>query len=181
MLDAITPSIAFLTILGIGFVYIVMTAFFSAIGIGDDADADTHDGDTSSDHDTISIFSPKIIAIFMVGFGGTGFIATYYGIGLALATLSGLGSGAALGGLALLGLRLLHSQQASSEVRTSDAVGLPATVTLAIPSVGHGEVSVTVKGQYLTYSASSRGISFPRNSTVRIQAAEGTNLIVGQL
>jgi membrane protein implicated in regulation of membrane protease activity len=181
MLDSITPSLAFLTILGIGFVYILGTSFLSALGMGDDTDADAHDGDSATGHDTISIFSPKIIAIFMVGFGGTGFIATHYGVGLALATLSGLGSGAALGALALFGLRLLHSQQASSEIRTSDAVGLPAIVLVAIPTVGHGEVGVSVKGQYLTYSASSRGVAFPRNTTVRVQAAEGSNLIVNQL
>ena len=178
--DLSNQFLSFLTILGIGFTYIVGTSLLGAI-FGLDDDADSHDGDTSHDHETVSVFSPKVIAIFMVGFGAAGSLATYYGIDVILSSLIGLGGGAALGGLALFGLRLLHGQQASSEIRTSDTVGLPATVLVEIPTVGSGQVAVTVKGQYRVYNATSRGVSFPLNSTVRVQAAEGSNLIVGQL
>lgn len=169
--------LTFLTILGAGLVYIVLTAALSQFTGGDDTDA-SHDGDTDSGHDTISIFSPKIIAIFMVGFGAAGVLATHYGANVITATLSGVAGGGGLGGLALLGLRLLYSQQASSEIHISDALNLSGLVTVEIPTVGAGEVGVTVKGQYLTYGATSRGVSIPRNSRVRVAAVEGNSLIV---
>ncbi len=177
-LSELSPQfLTFLTILGIGFTYIVATSFLGMIlGIGDDVDS--HDGDASHDHETVSVFSPKVIAIFMVGFGGAGTLATHYGADPIISSLSGLTGGGILGTMALFGLRLLHSQQASSEINTSDAVGLPATVLVDIPTVGSGQVALTVKGQYLTYTASSRGIAFPRNATVRVAAAEGSHLIV---
>lgn len=174
---SLTQFTSFLTILAVGFVYILATSALGAIGGGHDADH--HDGDSSHDHETISVFSPKIIAIFMVGFGSAGCLATHYGLGAILATVAGLGGGLVLGSAALIGLRLLYSQQASSEIHISDAVGLTGTVTLAIPTVGRGEVGVSVKGQYLVYPAFSRGVAFAINSNVRIQAAEGSLLIVG--
>lgn len=178
LLSSLTQFSAFLTILGLGFAYIVGTSILGAV-FGLDHDADAHDGDASHDHEAISVFSPKVIAIFMVGFGGAGCLATHYGVSAVTATLIGLAGGSALGAAALFGLRLLHSQQASSEIHVTDTIGLSATVTLDIPTVGRGEVGVNVKGQYLTYSAQSRGVAFSRNTAVRIQAVEGSTLIVG--
>lgn len=178
-----TPQfITFLTILAAGFVYITVSALLGHI-IGD------HDGGHGGGHgghaghhgqDTISVFSPKVIAIFMVGFGASGAIGTYYGINVILATLSGIGGGIGLGALALGGLRLLYGQQVSSEVYIDSALGLTGIVTLAIPADGMGEVGVTVKGQYLTYfAASTQSIAIPRNTSVKVQQVQGSYLLVG--
>ncbi len=175
MFDFITQSSAFLTILGTGLAYIITLGFLGSFGGDHDADTD-HDND--SGHDTVSVFSPKIIAIFMVGFGAAGAIATHHDFGVTGATLFGLGGGAVLGAIAVAGLRLLHGQQASSEIVISDAINLTGNVTIDLPTVGFGEVSVVVKGQYLTYSASSRGTFIPRNTLVKVVAVEGTYLIV---
>jgi len=170
--------LAFLTILGVGLAYILVTGLLGHIFGGDnDTDGDVS-GDNDSSHDTISVFSPKVIALFMVGFGAGGSVATYYDLGVIASTLIGLGSGFALGGIALLGLRLLYGQQASSEISIGDAVGLTGIVTIDIPAVGTGEVGVTVRGQYMTYFAASRGISIPRNTSVKIESVAGSYLIV---
>ncbi len=175
LLALATQPLTFLTILVAGLVYILFTAALGHVVGGHGHDV-SHDNDTG--HDTISIFSPKIIAIFMVGFGAAGVLATYYGTDVIVATLWGVFGGGGLGGLALVGLRLLYSQQASSEILISDALNLSGLVTVEIPTVGAGEVAVTVKGQYLTYGATSRGVSIPRNSRVKVVAIEGNSLIV---
>ncbi len=61
-----------------------------------------HDHDFGGDHDhdhgggqssPVSIFSVKVIAMFLTGFGGTGWLASsYYGLGPAAATLWGTSS-----------------------------------------------------------------------------------------
>ncbi len=174
-----TPQfLTFLTILGAGFIYIVLGWLFSHV-LGDHADAhsDGHDGDHN--HETVSIFSPKVVAIFMVGFGAGGSIATSYAIGALGATLYGLGVGGLFGTIGLGFMRMLYAQQATSCVPMSAAIGQPAVVTSDIPMVGAGEVSLAVNGQYMTYSArSSSDDAVKRGSTVTIVGVQGTTLLV---
>ncbi len=173
--------LSFLTILGVGFVYVVLGWLLSHV-LGDHADAhatDGHDGDYN--HETVSLFSPKVVAIFMVGFGAGGCIATNGGLSVMLATLSGLGVGALFGGAGLLFMRALYGQQASSEIPTSAAVGQSATVTSEIPPGGSGEVTLSVNGQHMTYTARlKRDATEPvrRGYTVMVVAAQGSTVIV---
>ncbi len=178
-----TPQfLTFLTILSAGFTYIVLGWLFSHI-LGDHADAhsDGDTGDVDHNHETVSIFSPKVVAIFMVGFGAGGSIATSYAIGALGATLTGLGVGALFGTAGLGFMRALYAQQATSCIPMSAAVGQPATVSSDIPVGGTGEVSLSVNGQYMTYFARSvadTAISLRRGSTVTVVALQGTTLIV---
>ncbi len=173
--------LSFLTVLGVGFIYIVFGWLLSHM-LGDHADAhsaDGHDGDHS--HETVSIFSPKVLAIFMVGFGAGGSVATSYGVGPVLSALTGLGIGGLFGAAGLLFMRFLYGQQASSSIPMAAAIGQVATVTSDIPVGGTGEVSLAVNGQYMTYSARSAASVtqlIPRGSTVVVNAIQGTTLIV---
>ncbi len=179
----ITQQMTFLTILGAGLVYILTTSILGQFFGGHDGTHDGgHDGhDNDSSHSTISIFSPKIIAIFMVGFGAAGTLSTHYGADVVIGTLVGVLGGGALGGLAFLGLRLLYSQQASSDIHISDAQGLTGSVLIDVPAVGAGEVGLSVRGQYLTYFARSQGIPIPRQTRVTVQSVDGNTLVVSPL
>lgn len=165
----------FITVLAAGLAYILATGLFGAMGGHGDHVADGH----SAEHvnDTVSIFSPKIIAIFMVGFGAGGSLATHAGLHVLGASFTGLGSGLFLGAIALVGLRLLYSQQSNSEITASDALGHVATVSTAIPANGLGEVETTIRGQLLSYRA--RAITpFSKGSSVKITAINGTEVTV---
>ncbi len=182
LLSTLTLSgqfLSFLTILGAGFVYITLSWALSHF-LGDHADshdADGHDGDRS--HETVSIFSPKIVAIFMVGFGAGGSLATDAAFGVFGATLIGLLVGAGFGVLALLFMRFLYSQQATSCIPVSAAIGQPATVEIEIPSGGLGEVSLSVNGQHMTYTARHYGTaSVRRGAVVKVMSTHGTSLVV---
>ncbi len=171
--------LSFLTILGMGFVYIVLGWLLSSI-LGDHADshsADSSDGHGDShdhNHETVSIFSPKVVAIFMVGFGAGGAIATHGTFGVVGSTLLGLATGVVFGVLGLTFMRALYSQQASSEIQTSEAIGRRGTVTIDIPQNGVGEVSLSLNGQYMTYSARSMsGVAIPRTHPVTVASTNG--------
>ena len=164
-----------------GLAYVAMLGLFS---FGHDHDVGGHDhaaGDHPAEHTpTVSVFSPKVIAIFMVGFGAAGFMASELHQSIFPATAWAAAGGAVIGGLAYAGLRLLYSQQVSSEVMISRVVGKTGTVTVTIPTDGVGEVSLTIDGQYLTYAARCAVVCPPIHvgSQVSIVRYYGSTLVV---
>ena len=149
---------------------------------GGDAGHDAgHDGDSGGDEPTISIFSTKVLATLLMGFGAAGAIARYYKADLVLASLIGLGFGVFLGGLMYGILRIFYRQQASSLVPTSSAVGCSGTVTVSIGANSLGEVSLDLQGQYATYLArSTDGSPIPKGLSVRVVKTVGSQLVVEQ-
>ena len=115
-----------------------------------------------------------------MGFGGAGAMATYYNIGPVGSSFTGLGTGVVLG-LAMYGfMRLLYGQQASSLVRTEEAVGKSGTILTRIDPGSTGEVEVTIGELRRTYlaQASSRDISFAKGVRVRVASTSGGYVIV---
>ncbi len=169
------------------FTSIAVAAFIIVCGsfiFGHDHDVDHDAGDVGHDVDagdnepTVSIFSTKVIATLLMGFGAAGAIATYYGASHVTASLIGLGCGVLLGGVTYFILELFYKQQASSLVQTSDAVGCSGRVTVSIPESGQGEVSLQVDGLYCSYSASSTGGAIPKGEMVRVIRTLGSQLVV---
>jgi membrane protein implicated in regulation of membrane protease activity len=171
----------FLVCLLAGLAYVVASGILGMVfgGDGTSDSADGSDGDSGDSHDGMSIFSPKVIAIFAIGMGSGGSIATAYGLGFTAALLCGIGAGASFGGLLIFGARLLYKQRSSSDVQPSAAIGLMATVTIAIPSSGTGEVSLPVLNQYMTYLARSQSNQHLTKGTLaKVVAVNGGTLIV---
>jgi len=74
---------------------------------------------------------------------------------------------------------VFYSQQASSLIPTSAAVGCTGTVTVSIGAGQVGEVGVSVESQYGSYSASSvDGAPLPKGQRVRVIKVMGSQLIV---
>jgi membrane protein implicated in regulation of membrane protease activity len=137
-----------------------------------------HDADGGSDA-TISIFSTKVLATLFMGFGAAGAIASLYGMSHLMASLIGLGCGAVLGAAMYTVLEVFYSQQASSLVPTSAAVGCIGTVTVSIAAGEMGEVGISVESQYATHSATSMdGSPIPKGQMVRVVKAMGSHLVV---
>ncbi|MBI5134298.1 MAG: hypothetical protein HZA81_02855 [Candidatus Taylorbacteria bacterium] len=169
----------FISIGLLGFIYLAVSALFGGLGHdgdgGHDASAgDGHDGDT-----TVSIFSFKVIAIFLVGFGGIGAIMSHNGFSSAASVSGGLCSGVVFGLVGWSMLRAMYRQQSNSAIDTNNAVGQLGQVTVGIPQDGIGEVGVTVQGSYSTFSArteSGQPISFGRR--VKVKSNAGGQLVV---
>jgi membrane protein implicated in regulation of membrane protease activity len=169
------------------FIAIALGAFILIAGsflLGHDHDADHDHGDVghefSAEHEaTVSFFSTKTLATFLMGFGAAGAIAVHYGANQLIASLVGVGCGLVLGFLMYCVLGFFYSQQASSLVPTSNATGATGTVTVSIADGQLGEVSLCVDGQYVTYSASSKDSQpIPKGQLVRVVRTVGSQLIV---
>jgi membrane-bound ClpP family serine protease len=152
---------------------------------GHDHDAG-HDGHFDHGHDaggggdpTVSLFSPRVIGTFIMGFGAGGAIATHYGLAPLPASFAGLGTGMLIA-LAMYGiLRLIYSQQSTSLVTTSSAIGVAGTVTVAIAAGGTGEVELTLGGQHRAYLARSlAGEAVAKGRQVTIVRTVGSQVIV---
>jgi membrane protein implicated in regulation of membrane protease activity len=126
-----------------------------------------------------SIFSARVMAAFLTAFGGGGVISRYYHLSHPASSGVGIGSGVVLAGLVYQFARILHSQQASSEVRMSGLIGKSAEVTVPIPKGGVGQITVVAWGERSTQIArSADGGAIPNGTEVVITDLRGDSLVV---
>lgn len=170
----------FLGIASIGFLFLVVSFLFGELfGHGDVAghDADFH-GDVQAEAG-VSIFSTRVLSVFVTAFGGFGAIGIHLGYGTGVSTALGVAGGLVFGAIIYLFASFLFSQQASSEVRVSDLAGGTAQVSVAIPKGGVGQVRCTLGESVVEKIARSQnGEQIPVNTLVRIEAVVGETVVV---
>ena len=177
MPDWITQLSGFTVFLGIGavgFIFLLISLAFGELFEHFD-----HSFDHPGDHGGPSILSSRVLSVFVTAFGGFGAMAINAGYGLPAASAMGFGSGVVFGGIIYYFARFLYSQQASSEVRSSEMAGRSARVVVAIPARGVGQVRVQIGEELVDKIAKSRdGSAVPENSTVKIEEVLGEVVIV---
>jgi membrane protein implicated in regulation of membrane protease activity len=169
------------------FIAIAVAGFILASGgfifghdhdVGHGIDHGIDHGDAASEH-TVSIFSMKVIATLLMGFGAAGAIAKYEGLEYLASSGVGVLFGLVLSAIMYGFLCLIAKQQGSSLFPTSSLIGSSGTVTVPIDEGCAGEVGVTYRGNYSNYTARSvDGKPVPKGIGVRIVKAEGSHLIV---
>lgn len=174
-MDFLPPLSAFsvfLAICGMGFLFLMLALVFG--GLFEFFEAD-HDFDSGGP----GFFSTRVMAVFVTTFGGAGAVATYYGLSPVPAALVGFASGFVFGG-AIYGLaRFLYQQQASSEVRSGDLVGVIGRIVIAIPPEGVGQVRVRLGEELMDKIARTRdGVAVAENTSVLIEEVLGETVIV---
>lgn len=151
--------------------------------IGHDFDHDhdaSHTGGDANEH-SVSIFSTKVLATFVMGFGAVGAILHIsYGVGVTAASLGGIAGGIGLGFLMWAMLSLISKQQGSSETVIAELIGNEGVVTVAIEPGGLGEVGVTTRAGYLNFSARAKA-SIPKGRSIRILTATSATLLVEEI
>lgn len=124
-----------------------------------------------------SVFSTRVISLFLIGFSGIGLLAHYvWQLSVTYACLCGVAGGVVMGGLAYGMICAFCRGQASSIPETLDYVGLSGRVSSRIPAKGTGEISVVVKGQLRSiFAASADGGEIAEGQAVKIiSSAAGT-------
>ncbi len=168
------------------FVFIAIAAAGFILLLGGSVFGHDHDHDSHVDHEhdaegagepTVSIFSIKVLATFVMGFGAGGAIAANYNAGPLAATGVGFGTGVILALLMYAVMRVIYSQQASSLVATESIKGKTGTVTVAIGKDAVGEVTVTNR-QYLARSSDGKPIE--RGRQVSVVDTIGSDLVVSE-
>lgn len=172
----------FLSIATVGLFWLLMALIFGHDhDVEHEVDHETGHGehDTGGDAPTVSLFSSKVIATLIMGFGVAGGIASYQGESWVASSLWGLGSGFILAALMYGFMVILYGQQASSIIPTAGALGKQGEVTVTIGDNATGEVGLTVNNSYLTYSArTADGTSIQRGQIVYVREVVGSTLIV---
>jgi hypothetical protein len=180
LLAGFSAFAVFLGIASIGFLFLVISLLFGEFfGHGDlvGHDADFH-GDVHGDGG-VSIFSTRVLSVFVTAFGGFGAIGIHLGYGTEVSTALGVAGGLVFGSIIYLFASFLFSQQASSEIRMSDLAGATAQVSVAIPKGGVGQVRCTVGECVVEKIARSRdGEQIPLNTLVKIEAVVGETVVV---
>jgi hypothetical protein len=154
----------FVSIFGVGFVILLLSMIFD------------HDGDVDVDADGLdqgpSIFSVKMIALIMVGFGAAGFgLRATTDASMLAASLTGTGGALVVGLVGYLILRAFYRSQASSTIVDQDIVGSTGNLLDAIVDDGRGQVAVVLRGREITFLARSKdGQSIKRGTPVAIVA-----------
>jgi hypothetical protein len=170
----------FLGIASIGFLILVVS--FLSGEMLDHGDLAGHDADFHGDvHGGagVSIFSTRILSVFVTAFGGFGAIGIHLGHSVEVSTAMGVGGGLVFGTIIYLFASFLFSQQASSEVRVSDLAGSTAQVSVAIPKAGLGQVRCTLGESVVEKIARSQdGEPIPVNTLVKIEAVVGETVVV---
>ena len=138
----------FVSIAIVGFLFVAGAVIFGHGDLDHSMDhAVDHGGGDGADG-TISIFSTRVIATFVMGFGATGAIARINDASYLVSSLIGAGSGIVLAALMYAILFVLVKEQSTSVISTSDLVGAKGQVTVPIEGGRAGEVGISFRGQY---------------------------------
>jgi hypothetical protein len=170
----------FLGIASIGFLFLVVS--FVSGELFEHGDLAGHDADFHGDvhgGPGVSIFSTRILSVFITAFGGFGAIGIHLGHSTEVSTVIGVAGGLVFGTIIYLFASFLFSQQASSEIRVSDLAGSIAQVSVAIPRAGVGQIRCTLGESVVEKIARSQdGEQIPINTLVKIEAIVGETVVV---
>ena len=171
-----------------GLVYLglfVFSVVFAAAAFIFGHDQDGGDHDMGGDHDADaggmpSVFSTRVISLFLLGFSGMGLVTTYaWELRPVYSALSGLGFGVLLGALAYVFVAFFYREQASSAPVADDYIEMEGRVSATIPENGTGEVTLAVKEQLrAVFARSADGKAIADGRAVRIVRMSGGTAIV---
>jgi membrane protein implicated in regulation of membrane protease activity len=168
----------FLGIAAFGFFFLIFSLIAGDLfGHGDVGGHDV--GAHGEVHGGVSFFSSRVLSVFVTAFGGFGAIGIHLEYSVEVSTLFGVIGGLFFGGIIYLFASFLYSQQASSDIRTSDLVGETAQVTVAIPKDGIGQVRMTMGESVVEKIARAHdGGEIPAGTLVKVEAIIGEDLLV---
>jgi len=166
-------NFVYLVLVGIGFLYALLSLLGHSIGELDLPDLDVDAGDVPSfDHGEVGLpsISPMSIASFVTAFGAFGLVSSQLfeappGISLLFAAGGGLGVGV----IVQLIFIYVFSPQTSSLRTHKDVIGSTAEVITSIPDGGVGQIALVARGSRVTYSArTNSGQIFKQGEIVRV-------------
>jgi membrane protein implicated in regulation of membrane protease activity len=164
----------FLAIAAVGFLFLLLSLFFGGVFEHFEGGLD-HD----LEHGGPGFFSTRVISVFITAFGGFGAIATHYGFATLPASGIGAMSGAILATPIYLFARFLFGQQASSDMRSQDLVGLTGRVVVKIPAGGVGQVRCRIGEELIDKVARAREPeAIDENAAIVIDEVVGETVIV---
>jgi membrane protein implicated in regulation of membrane protease activity len=172
--------IVYISIAAFGFLMLLVMLFVGELFGGDhDLGHEIAAGHLDSDHGGPSIFSVRIMGAFLTAFGVGGVVGRYYQLSHPASSGIGIVTGVLMATVVFQFAKVLYSQQASSEIRMGGLIGQTAEVSVAIPTDGVGQVSVSSAGARSEHIARSQdGRPLKRGTVVVIKSLGGDSVIV---
>ena len=140
----------------------IVGAFFLVLSIfggdGDvEVDLDVGDidfdiSDAESPSDSISVFSIRTLATFLLGFGIAGWTVMNGGGGIGAQILAGFGAGLFISFLYFLVMKFMYSMQGSSMVSMANLVGKEGIITIPTTNTGVAQVKVSTEAGFKEYT-----------------------------
>jgi membrane-bound ClpP family serine protease len=170
--------LVFATIFAVGFLLLIFNLIFGS-DVADDIDA----GDVGDAGEGPSVFSLKMLALLMVGFGSVGFgVTATTEASMFVASAAGIGGAIVVGVLGYVIIRAFYSSQASSTITAQDIVDSEGNLIDGIGEGGVGQVVCVVRGREITYLARSRdGKAINRGAAVKVIAKVGNTVTVERI
>ena len=165
----------------------VIQVVFTLFGIGEADDADPNQGAVSDDIGRGGgvpfgdVFTIRNGVSFLMGLGWGGLMVYSWGVtNTFLVLVAGMFVGSLFVGINMGLLALMSMLRHEGNVHMENAVGQPATVTLAVPErrTGVGKVRVSVQDRLLECHAITDGGALARNHSVTIVGLAGSQVIV---
>jgi membrane protein implicated in regulation of membrane protease activity len=172
-----------LTYVAIGVASLAVLIFTFVIGelFDFDVGVDPDGGLAHGDFEGPSLLSSRVISASLVGFAAFGYIAAAAGAHWAISLVVAFFGMALVGGGTFFGiLKPLYRQEHSQTVSRDTYLGLPATVVIAIPEGGFGQVSlIDSNHSRITQKARSQdGRALPSGESVQIVEVTPTGVTV---
>ncbi len=167
--------IVFATIFGVGFMALIFSMLF-----GHDTDIDVDPGDIDAGISGPSIFSVKMIAMLMIGFGAAGFgFRTTTDYSMFQSSMAGIGGAAIMGLIGYLIIRAFYASQETSTITAADLIGHTANIIDAIGEGANGQISCIIRGREITFLASAEdGSLITKGTQVTIVSKTGNIVTV---
>jgi membrane protein implicated in regulation of membrane protease activity len=164
----------FATLFGVGFVVLIISLIF-----GSDAEVEA-DADVDHGGHGPSIFSVKMIALLMVGFGAVSFgVRASTDSTMFVSSMAGVGGAIVVGALGYIIIRAFYASQESSTITDNDIVGCTANLIDAIGEGGNGQIACVIRGREITYLArSADGRAIARGVPVKVVSKTGNVVTV---
>ena len=174
-------NLVYLILVGIGFIYALLTLLGGGIGELDlpDIDLGFDTGDVPSfDQGEIGLpsISPMSIGSFVTAFGAFGLVSSQlFEASPGISLLFAAGGGLAVGVIAQLIFIYVFSPETSSLRTQKDMIGSTAEVVTSIPDGGVGKIALVSRGSRVTYSARTKsGLTFRQGDVVRVVEIVGS-------
>jgi len=165
----------YLGIAAIGFFFLVISFFFGEIFGHFEASGWDHD----LGHGGPSFFSMRILSVFITAFGGAGAIGIHYGLSILASSGIGFGCGVVCASLIYGFATFLYSQQATTQVRTTDLAGHTGRIVVPIPAGGVGQIRCQIGEELIDKMArSTDGSAIAENAIVKVEQVLGEIVIV---
>ena len=135
----------------------------------DVGDVDFDISDAESPSDSVSVFSIRTLATFLLGFGLAGWSVMRGDGGVGWQIIAGFGAGLFISFLYFLVMRLMYSMQGSSMASVASLVGKEGIITIPTTESGVAQVKVSTEAGFKEYTCKEvKERKLAHNETVTI-------------